>query len=720
MPSSSQNDDRWSKTLPDRASRASLAGSRRRPGVEDEAETEVVMTLRALQISSSDVPRATGHEFIPVDAAIHLSELPEQGSWDVLYLPNVVEQLSPAAATALLRACVKALRPGGRLRVTALDLDAILRRVSSQEAWESEGWKKHRFDWKSGRIHALNMMLKDREWCYNADEMRLLCGVVGLREGTRVDTGSDGPYVAEEMGADTLAMEFVRPSREASDKPLVSILIALYKSEFFLDALRSALDQTWENIEIVICNDGPTEPAEAVLEALKSHPRFGCIRYQKNPNRLLSLGNYRECIRLARGRYLKFLNDDDLLEPTCVAKMAACLRDHPEVTLVTSHRRVIDVNGAPLGDIGPTIRPVRESSIVDGRSAIDVLLRQQMNFIGEPSTTMFRKEDVAEAEPHFTSIFGLDMAGNSDVGAWIALLAHGDLIYLTDTLSSFRVHTAQEQHDPRTHSVCVAWWNRAAEWAKFCGLYSEASPLRLHAVPLIDLPWWPPAVREHHASASSAIREGRWQNAEAAIHAALTLLPGEPRLELLRVRWLAASGQNSIALQTIASILEGARETVPLLLECATIAAAAGDTQLSNSAIGMAHGAHPLLVPVAGVHLGQNETSLTPRALFQLAADLPEIEVRFSLKCMMSSDDVALPLVMTSVLVDSRLISSSVLRGYGSEAQLIARIPRSVQPVRIELLWQSAHSMFPSPTTERGTVMLTGLFLAIPPSTSDF
>lgn len=674
------------------------------------------MTLRALQISPDDSARAVGHEFISVDAAIHLPALPHEGTWDLVYLPYVIEHLSPAAATTLLRSCVKALRPGGRVRVTALDLDAVLRRVSSRDAWEGEGWKKHRFDWKSSRINSLNMMMKNREWCYNEDEMRLLCGVVGLRGGCRVDAGDDDVYMAERMAVDTLAMEFVRPARKTSDKPLVSVLIALYKSDFFADALRSALDQTWENLEVVICNDGQTEPAEAVLEALRSHPRFGCIRYQKNPNRLLSLGNYRECIRVSRGEYLKFLNDDDLLEPTCVEKMATCLRDHPSVTLVTSHRRVVDVGGNPMGDIGPTVRPVRESSLIEGRSVIDVLLRQQMNFIGEPSTTMFRKEDIVEAEPHFTSVFGLDMAGNSDVGAWISLLAHGDLIYLTETLSSFRVHAAQEQHDVRTHSVCVAWWQRAAEWARFCGLYEDARPMKLHAVPLTDFPWWPVAVRQHHAAALAAISTGAWHDAEAAIEAARAALPGEPRLELLRVRWLAARGQKPMALKMIAGMLEAAKETVPLLIECAEIAASAGDLQLSNSAVGMAHAVHPLLVPVAGVHLSESDTSLAPRARFQLAAGLPEIDVRLTLKCVMSSDDVELPRINVSLLVDSRMVSSGVLRGFSSSAELTARVPRNVEPTRIEVIWQSDHSMFPSPTTERGSVTLTGLFLSIAPS----
>lgn len=676
------------------------------------------MALRALQISSEDSPRAIDHEFIAVDAAVHLPALPNESVWDVVYLPHVVEQLSPAAATTLLRACVKALRPGGRVRLTALDLDALLRRVSSREAWEDEGWKKHRFDWKASRIHALNMIMKDREWSYNADEMRLLCSVVGLRGGVRVDAGNDDVYTAERMNVDTLAMEFVRPTREAPEKPLVSILIALYKCDFFADAVRSALAQTWENLEIVICNDGPTGPAQAVLEGLKSHPRFGCIRYQKNRNRLLSLGNYRECIRIARGQYLKFLNDDDLLEPTCVEKMATCMRDHPGVTLVTSHRRVIDVGGNAMGDIGPTLRPVRESSVVEGRSAIDALLRQQMNFVGEPSTTMFRKEDIVEAEPHFTSVFGLDMAGNSDVGAWISLLAHGDLIYLTETLSSFRVHTAQEQHDPRTHSVCVAWWHRAAEWAKFCGIYRDDHPVKLHAVPLTDVPWWPAAVRQHHASALAAMDKGAWQDAGFAIDAAVACLPGEPRLELLRVRLLAATGQKPMALKMIAGMLEASKETVPLLLACAEIAAAAGDAQLSNSAIGMAHGSHPLLVPVAGVYLGEGETSLAPRARFQLAASLPDIDVRLTLKCMMSSDDAEIPRVPVSLRVDSRIVSTGVLRGFSSSAELTARIPRNLEPTRIEVVWQSEHSMFPSPTTERGTVMLTGLFLSVAPSSA--
>src|SRR5262249_38806520 len=161
-----------------------------------------------------------------------------------------------------------------------------------------------------------------------------------------------------------------------------------------------------------------------------------------------------------RGAYIKFLNDDDLLLPRCLQLMAACLAAYPNVALVTSHRQIVDGEGRPLPERNFSQRPVGRSTIVSARSTMASMLARHLNFIGEPSTVMFRKADVESILPSFWSLAGVNFAGNGDVSMWMNLLAQGDLIYLNESLSSFRHHASQVSHDRGVIRLAEIAWDR--------------------------------------------------------------------------------------------------------------------------------------------------------------------------------------------------------------------------------------------------------------------
>jgi glycosyltransferase involved in cell wall biosynthesis len=121
-------------------------------------------------------------------------------------------------------------------------------------------------------------------------------------------------------------------------QPLVSILIPAYTPQFFPQALASALAQSWSNCEIVVCDDSPGEEIRAMVEA-QPDPR---VRYERHVPALGFAGNFTRCFVLARGEYIKFLNDDDLLAPNCVAKLVAGLQANPGAVIASSRRVVID------------------------------------------------------------------------------------------------------------------------------------------------------------------------------------------------------------------------------------------------------------------------------------------------------------------------------------------------------------------------------------------
>lgn len=96
-------------------------------------------------------------------------------------------------------------------------------------------------------------------------------------------------------------------------RSLVSIIVPCYNSETWIaEAIRSALDQTWETKEIVVIDDGSTDGSLSVIKS------FGnSIRWETGPNRGGCAARNRG-IELAQGDYIQFLDSDDALMPDCI------------------------------------------------------------------------------------------------------------------------------------------------------------------------------------------------------------------------------------------------------------------------------------------------------------------------------------------------------------------------------------------------------------------
>ena len=171
------------------------------------------------------------------------------------------------------------------------------------------------------------------------------------------------------------------------------------------------------------------------------------VSYTRNATRLGFHGNFAECVRRARGAFLKFLNDDDRLRPGCVALLAAALASDEAITLATSRRLVIDANGARAPDMPATTPISHVNCVAAGIDVGDLALVNSLNLIGEPTTAMFRKRDVEDFADRLFTWEGIAYHCLADLALWLRLLAKGKLYYSAEPLSEYRVHRGQEQRD---------------------------------------------------------------------------------------------------------------------------------------------------------------------------------------------------------------------------------------------------------------------------------
>ena len=112
---------------------------------------------------------------------------------------------------------------------------------------------------------------------------------------------------------------------------LVSILIPCYNSErFILDSINSLLKQDYENIEIIIVDDGSTDESLRIAESIND------IRVH-----VYSQSNSGACVarnfafEKCHGDYIMYFDADDLINKSYVSSLVKCLRDANDLSIAT-------------------------------------------------------------------------------------------------------------------------------------------------------------------------------------------------------------------------------------------------------------------------------------------------------------------------------------------------------------------------------------------------
>lgn len=250
--------------------------------------------------------------------------------------------------------------------------------------------------------------------------------------------------------------------------PAVSIVIPAYNERHFAEAFASARAQTFADLEILVCDDSPGAAIRQVVEGA----RDARVRYERNAERRGFAGNFTHGFRTARGRLLKFLNDDDRLAPRCVEILAAVLEANPAARLATSRRRIVDEAGQPMPDEAATLPVSRVSALMRGIDLGDFTLVNSINVIGEPTTAMFRRADLALEGDSLFRWGGRDYHCLADLGVWLRLMARGLVFYAASPLSDFRRHAGQEQERDEVRFNCLverAWMLREARRHGYLG-----------------------------------------------------------------------------------------------------------------------------------------------------------------------------------------------------------------------------------------------------------
>ncbi|MEH1875329.1 glycosyltransferase family 2 protein [Nostoc sp.] len=128
---------------------------------------------------------------------------------------------------------------------------------------------------------------------------------------------------------------------EESQQPLVSVVIPTYnRPEYLKQAIASAIKQTYQNIEIIVSDNCSLENPQALVASF-GDSRIRFWRHQQNVG---MIANQQHGFKMAQGKYVASLHDDDIWNEDFLAKLVPPLEANSELILAFCDQYIIDAN----------------------------------------------------------------------------------------------------------------------------------------------------------------------------------------------------------------------------------------------------------------------------------------------------------------------------------------------------------------------------------------
>jgi len=212
-----------------------------------------------------------------------------------------------------------------------------------------------------------------------------------------------------------------------STTTLVTVVIPTYNRERYLgEAVESVLAQSFQNIEVIVVDDGSTDNTRSVAERYAARVHYV---WQANAER----GSARNHgLRLARGEFVAFLDSDDLWTSDKLERDLDQLRRRPEIGVVYSDVEIIDSSGRLVS----RLRKARHDGVVTAR-----LIRE--NFVTMSAHLM--RTWAACAAGGFRE--ERNLAGSEDWEFWVRLSTRVQFAHIPLPTTRVRTHAENTMND---------------------------------------------------------------------------------------------------------------------------------------------------------------------------------------------------------------------------------------------------------------------------------
>jgi glycosyltransferase involved in cell wall biosynthesis len=204
--------------------------------------------------------------------------------------------------------------------------------------------------------------------------------------------------------------------------PKISIVLAVYNgANFVSEAVKSILNQTFSDFELIIINDGSSDNSERVLNFFND-PRIIRIKNERNLGLIRSLN---AGIKIARGEYIARMDADDVSIQNRLEKQVEFLENNKNIGVLGTAVYCIDKKGLIISEL---IQPLSHEAIIWKMCFECALIHP---------TVMMRRNILPEDGP-----YSLEFRHIEDTELWMRLAEKVRFANLPDILHKYRLHSS--------------------------------------------------------------------------------------------------------------------------------------------------------------------------------------------------------------------------------------------------------------------------------------
>ncbi|WP_051233584.1 glycosyltransferase family 2 protein [Butyrivibrio sp. NC3005] len=245
----------------------------------------------------------------------------------------------------------------------------------------------------------------------------------------------------------------------------VSIVLPVYNGEGSIDdAIKSVVNQTYNNIELIIVNDCSTDNTKSIMENwARRDNRIRVVNNGTNQKLPRSLNNG---FAMATGEYLTWTSDDNKYHPDAIETMVKYLDDNPQVDFVYTDFSIVNMDGS--------LREEMKKPEPD-----------EMVYINPVGACFLYKKELADR----IGVYDPDMFLAEDYEYWIRAYLDGNMVHLKKNLYDYGWHDKSLTATRRNEIRLQTYRAKAAheeELIAYCNNQNDRNTFYWEQLSLID------------------------------------------------------------------------------------------------------------------------------------------------------------------------------------------------------------------------------------------
>jgi glycosyltransferase involved in cell wall biosynthesis len=245
----------------------------------------------------------------------------------------------------------------------------------------------------------------------------------------------------------------------ASIHPKVSICIPTYNGrEHLKECLESVRAQTFQNFEVIICDDQSSDGTlDFARELARGDERFHFIQ---NPRRFGLVGNWNNCIAVSHGEWVKFVFQDDIIAPNCIEKLLQSCEQTGKSFAFCARNFIFEMGINPLmrewcmNHQAELDLMYLKEPVIKAESVIQIAHQKpHANIVGEPTVTLIRRSVFEQV-----GLFDDTLIQLCDGEFWFRIMSNLGAVWVPERLATFRIHakaTTAANHGGRSYRTVI-------------------------------------------------------------------------------------------------------------------------------------------------------------------------------------------------------------------------------------------------------------------------